>query len=542
MQRRASTFRVTTSLFAFVCVGLSLQACDDTRRNWSSCREHPCDPSQYCNAFYQCEAYLDAGAADAGPIDAPVPIDGPPLWDGGPMDGPMTDASADVPMVADVAQRMDGGADATVGSALDATVDATVAGAIDAYLPDAPGTCAANEDCPDASAPLCLEGRCVACVTAKDCKGSTPVCSAAHACVSCAAVDAGCPADSPMCEIDTGRCVECLSDAQCTGDSAKSFCRSGTCVGCGGAGVSACATRNPNRPACLAGGTCVECAGDANCGSASKPICDLTSNSCKPCASDLECAGKPSGPGVCLVQDGHCASDEETIFAGTDGAIPCSETSLSAGTRATPYCTLQTAVGAAKSKGKTVVLATGLFTSGFTGVALAQPLTIVGKSARITPASYSDGIGISAGELYLRGLTITGSSNLQTGIGINAQVASGASLTLHLDGVSVTGNPGGGILLGGAAFDIRNTSVVGNGPGQTTGGAIFGGIRVDSMPAAGPTNLSLVTLQGNAAPGLSCAGSIQGTGVLASDNAVLDIAASCGITACSKASDVCGAQ
>jgi hypothetical protein len=248
------------------------------------------------------------------------------------------------------------------------------------------------------------------------------------------------------------------------------------------------------------------------------------------------------GPGVCLVQDGHCASDEESVYAGTDGGVTCSDVSAGAGSPATPFCTLQAAVGAAKAKGKPVVVATGIFTSGVTGVALSQPLTLVGKSARITPASYSDGFSITSGELYLRKVTIAGSASQQTGVGILAQVTTGASLFLHLDGLTITGNPGGGILLNGAAFDIRNTSVVGNGPGQTSGGAIFGGIRIDGTPSAGPSSLALVTIRGNQAPGLSCSGGIQGSGVLATDNAVVDIATSCAVTACTQAGPTCGAQ
>jgi hypothetical protein len=111
-----------------------------------------------------------------------------------------------------------------------------------------------------------------------------------------------------------------------------------------------------------------------------------------------------------------------------------------------------------------------------------------------------------------------------------------------MDGCAVTGNPGGGILLGGAAFDIRNTRVAGNGPGQTGGGTSFGGIRVDSLPSTGSASLDRVTIADNLAPGLSCAASIQGTGVLASGNVVPEITNSCGVVNCAVPSATCGAQ
>ena len=104
-------------------------------------------------------------------------------------------------------------------------------------------------------------------------------------------------------------------------------------------------------------------------------------------------------------------------------------------------------------------------------------------------------------------------------------------------------NPGGGILLAGASFDIRNRKVTGNGPGQLAGGTTWGGIRIESLPAGDQASLSLVTIQKNLAPGLSCSGAIQGQGVLATDNAQNDIATSCGnVVACAPPSPTCGAQ
>jgi hypothetical protein len=112
-----------------------------------------------------------------------------------------------------------------------------------------------------------------------------------------------------------------------------------------------------------------------------------------------------------------------------------------------------------------------------------------------------------------------------------------------MDTCAVLNNPGGGILLNGAAFEIKNVSINGNGPGQTTGGNPWGGIRVDALPASGSTTLNLVTINSNNQIGLSCAGGITGTGVLATGSVGgIDVSNVCSVTACSSASTTCGVQ
>lgn len=110
--------------------------------------------------------------------------------------------------------------------------------------------------------------------------------------------------------------------------------------------------------------------------------------------------------------------------------------------------------------------------------------------------------------------------------------------TLRLDHVTVDSNRRGGILLDGASFDIRNSTITNNGPSSDL---TWGGIRVQSLPISGVTEVHRVTIVDNKAPGLSCAAVIQGDGVLASGNSTGDIAATCGITACSPAGPACGA-
>jgi hypothetical protein len=278
-----------------------------------------------------------------------------------------------------------------------------------------------------------------------------------------------------------------------------------------------------------------------DCAVATKPICDAETNACVPCTADEQCVA--SGPSVCMSHvDGHCATDAETIYVGSSGTATCSDSAQSAGTARVPYCTAQSGVLAARMKGKSLVVMSGALVGGFSGITLSSPLTVVGKNAVITPEASSDGISITSGELYLRGVKMVGSAAGKTRIGINAQATAGATLVLRLDGCAVTDNPGGGILLDGAGFDIRNTVISGNGPGQTAGGAIIGGILIDSLAASGPANLTRVSITDNVPVGLSCAASIQGSGVLASGNTVIDILDSCDILPCSPAGATCGAQ
>jgi hypothetical protein len=167
----------------------------------------------------------------------------------------------------------------------------------------------------------------------------------------------------------------------------------------------------------------------------------------------------------------------------------------------------------------------------------------VGKnSAVIVPASGADGLTIASGEIYLRGISIQGTAS--SGIGINAAPTGGNTVTLHMDSCAVSNNGGGGILLNGAAFDIKNTTITGN--RANIDSTPWGGIYVQSLPASGPMILDFVTIQNNLGPGLVCAltTAIQGTGILATGNMAGEITTSCSVTSCSAsdASASCGAQ
>ena len=110
---------------------------------------------------------------------------------------------------------------------------------------------------------------------------------------------------------------------------------------------------------------------------------------------------------------------------------------------------------------------------------------------------------------------------------------------------AVRNNPGGGILLNGAAFELRNTVVSGNGPGTILAtGLTWGGVYVQGVPAVGPASFSLVSIQGNNGGGLTCTGVVQASGLLASlnTNTVNQVGSLCAVTSCPAASSTCGAQ
>jgi hypothetical protein len=242
--------------------------------------------------------------------------------------------------------------------------------------------------------------------------------------------------------------------------------------------------------------------------------------------------------------DGHCATDSETVYV-QNVAGTCTD-GTGAGSAATPFCTARYAVTTAIStSGKDLVVMKGTLAD-FSIATPAKALTVVGQTATITPGGAgADGIDITSGTVYLRNITIQSATS--TGMGISAAPTSGNSVTLYLSGCKVMNNAGGGILLNSAAFDIENTTVTGNGPGNFGGLTTWGGVLVNTPPTGGPTTLNLVTVQNNNQVGISCSASITGTGVLATGNnsstsSSNQITPSCGFPSCTAAGTGCGAQ
>jgi hypothetical protein len=231
--------------------------------------------------------------------------------------------------------------------------------------------------------------------------------------------------------------------------------------------------------------------------------------------------------------NGHCATDAETVYVqNTTGCMPTYTTSLG-GTAAMPYCSMEP-IGNAALPPRNLVVIRGVVSgpSWTYQRGSGQPQTsFIGQQGATIVGGLSPGFNMDSGTVYIRGIKFS----LSTSTGITATGGS-----LRLDAVTVDTCQGGGILLGGAAFDIENTTVTNNGPGQQ-GTTSWGGILVSSIPA-GSSKLNLVTIENNKPIGLACAGAISGSGVFSSGNSGgVDIQPSCNVTACTPMSPTCGA-
>jgi hypothetical protein len=347
----------------------------------------------------------------------------------------------------------------------------------------------------------------------------------------------------------------CLTSTQCVGrdGSAGNVCEpdAGACVECLSTNATAC---TGSKPVCM-GTMCVQCLPNmADACTGTTPICVGTT--CVRCSKDADCMG----PGICMT-DGHCAPDGEIVY------VEFKETGCTAanGSLANPYCTPTEGVSAlaANATKKVIVIRGAVNGPMVLASASATPLVLgrqngLGEAGQIVTA-VGTGITASAGEVLVRDLEVVGggsgsskgivASGLSTklklvsvkvslGMGLGVQADSGADLAM--DRCTVENNSRGGILVDHASFDIRNTTVAGNGPG-TLGAITWGGILI-SEPASGLNQLQLVTVQNNKAIGVSCSAAVSNMGVLASMNVTGDINQTCGFSSCGTAGASCGSQ
>ncbi len=340
-----------------------------------------------------------------------------------------------------------------------------------------------------------------------NCANPTPICDmAAASCKGCDTQVASACKDldstKPFCVTATdaatgpakGSCVSCLTSTDCSGTATTPICSSdtGSCKGCDTQAASACKDLDSMKPVCVtatdaaagpAKGTCVGCLTNADCGGTkTKPICDLSTNSCAACGTDADC--KDIGAGVCML-DGHCATAAEVMFV--DESVTCT----GMGTSASPYCSLPTTVPKLAA-GKNVIVILGgtneQLTLATTGVA---PVIIGRKNSNgdvgSIPANAGTAISVNSDTVLIRDLTV----NLGSGSSSKGVVVSGASTNLTLRRVTVAlglkglgvdaesgalltvdqcyveNNSVGGILVNGATATIQNTIIAAN--GGTTG-------------------------------------------------------------------------
>ncbi len=203
---------------------------------------------------------------------------------------------------------------------------------------------------------------------------------------------------------------------------------------------------------------------------------------------------------------GRCASDAETIYVERSGT--CAMTvSPTGGTSAMPYCLAQTGVDAVTPTRRVVVLR-GPLTS-MTVTNSGPVITVVGQmAAALEPGAAGPGVQLNSGDLYLRGVAIRRGS-------FEGVVAEAAG-TLRMNRCVVEGNAKGGILLKSAGFDITNTVVAGNGPGDDpTGQFQWGGVLIQVPGAGRAARFANNTVVGNNVLGLSCNGKVDTPGLIA---------------------------
>jgi hypothetical protein len=431
-----------------------------------------------------------------------------------------------------------------------ATPDAPVDRARDAMpdAGDAANTCAVDEDCAASTAgPTCVRGLCKKCMGANDCKASlvcatdtgrcvectategcastpaSPVC-VANKCVPCTQQAGACQAryvDMPVCN-PAGQCVGCVESVRDCLVPNKPICGAASaCVAC--PDDAACTTKNPALPACDSG-ACVECTDDKHCASPTRPICDTQLKKCVPCTADAQCVKKQgtANPGVCLAhQDGRCAVDGETIYV--QNGPGCSMSAGAGGTATAPFCFSQDGLNAVLATKRVVVLRGPDALTPFTAAPVGGEVTVVGQTnATIAPGAFV-GIKLTAGDLYVRGVTVNGST--QTGVTVE-------NATLRMNRCSITGNRGGLQVMNGG-FDVSNTVIAANKGALVPGTAVtYGGDNLKSAVGR-PLFFRNNTIVDNEAIGLVCSESYPIKGLLVTNNAVEQILG-CTPTASSK--------
>lgn len=164
-------------------------------------------------------------------------------------------------------------------------------------------------------------------------------------------------------------------------------------------------------------------------------------------------------------------------------------------------------------------------------------MTVVGQNTgTLTGSNGAPTLHVTGGDLYVRGLTVTSGA---------PGIAADGGAVLRLDHVSVSSNVAGGIILDGAAFDIRNTTVSNNGANIAT--LPFGGILIENLPTstATPRSIALCTVASNQLVGVVCgAGALLSpapTSILATSNIGGDVSGACGFASCGAAGNTCGA-
>jgi parallel beta helix pectate lyase-like protein len=321
--------------------------------------------------------------------------------------------------------------------------------------------------------------------------------------------DSTTPCAAGTCDMNTRECVlptDGGTDARDGGDASDALPRCTLNTQCGDGGPPVCD---------VDAGKCVECVMDGDCsGKAKTPICEASM--CRACKTDSECVAAPS---ICL-SDGHCATSTEVIFVEYNSNNCPGAT----GSTTNPYCAPNDAV-AQLALGRNVIVIRGGTADRMTLATTGLAPVVVGKNGASIPASAATAVQVMSDDVIIRDLMITGGGTSPSSKGI---VATGSSTKLTLSNVAVSltvgglgvqadnsasltmdrctieNNSRGGILVDGATFDITNTVIAKNGSTATTGCGAWAGTCFNSP--TGTTRFLNNTVVSNVGTGVACGG------------------------------------
>lgn len=276
--------------------------------------------------------------------------------------------------------------------------------------------CLGDSDCP-LGKPICSP-------TTKSCVACNTEGIAANACKTRDAAFPFCAANGPL----QGQCGACATSADCSNPS-QPICSptSNTCVACNISGLASnvCQVKNAALPGCSSlgatAGQCVECTESSQCGVSTLPICNVQEQRCRSCVQDAECVAKGGDlPGVCMShEDGRCASEAETAYAGYWTDVKCASTG--GGSKSLPACSLSELIPRLPPETKLVVVKELSDGFNFTG---SKPLSIVGKKAGqkrpvlldLNPLYSGYAVRVGSASLYLRDIHLNGSRVVSRGV------------------------------------------------------------------------------------------------------------------------------
>ena len=245
------------------------------------------------------------------------------------------------------------------------------------------------------------------------------------------------------------------------------------------------------------------CKTNADCGDPARGVCEVSSGACEQCVPEVDtnaCTGSTAICGddrmchgcivdtdcpasdVCL-PSGSCATSSDVLYVAPRGTGTCDIGAP---------CSLPMAIGLLTTTRNIIKLTTaqGALYDADPKLVLDKPhaVTLLGIGATFTPTNDGIAIAVTAGDVAIDGLTVTGAKGpMSAGIACtNAtlRLRRVTSTTNAELGVKTTGcmatiersrfsrNPKGGMLLSGGTLEVRNNIIDGNGTPTLKDGSV----------------------------------------------------------------------